>query len=149
MLFLEKIANKLNIDYSEFLKALEIENAQDIKNVLKGLDVYGLFQTKEELEKYIHSKLANKEKEIQNLNEQKRDLIKNIFDTIDFKNKDVFNELDFNDIDIKDVRNSILKQANKNSWDINIQETPTEKVELTNESPNIQGKIINGVYVRN
>ncbi|TNK83759.1 hypothetical protein [Mycoplasmopsis pullorum] len=149
MLFLEKIANKLNIDYSEFLKALEIENAQDIKNVLKGLDVYGLFQTKEELEKYINSKLANKEKEIQNLNEQKRDLIKNIFDTIDFKNKDVFNKLDFNDIDIKDVRNSILKQANKNNWDINIQETPTEKVESTNESPNIQGKIINGVYVRN
>lgn len=67
---LKNIAAALEIEETELLAKLKLDDKADSKAIAKAFGIHGLFQTKDELETYINKKVSNKMNAIDSLKKQ-------------------------------------------------------------------------------
>ncbi|MEA4191253.1 hypothetical protein U5U50_01715 [Mycoplasma sp. 888] len=147
MEIIKKISQKLGLSDQETFQKLGLSEDAKRTQILNALDTYAIFETKEELENYIKTKLSNKEQEIETLKstlsefettkelysklieenklakENIKLIVDNTIDTMNFKGKVNKEKIELNNLDFANLKTSILKQASELGWEVK-EETP-------------------------
>lgn len=147
MKIIETLSNKLGFSSQELKSKLGITEDASRTEMLNALGVYAIFDEKENLSEHINKKISNKTQELDALNLEKEDalkqietlkselinfeatktnlksLIKNEFDKIDFTTKTNFEQIDINKLDYSNLKTSILQQASELNWEVKEAET--------------------------
>ncbi|WP_416754784.1 hypothetical protein ACM0JF_01035 [Mycoplasma sp. 654] len=156
MKLIQTLANKLDLSSQELQTKLGLNDKSTLIDTLQALDIYSIFESKEDLENYISKTLSNKEQKIKELEQKTADFeqvqalanlleptqnkLKNVVDStvssLNFKGKVDPQKLNFDDLDFSNLSASILKQATELGWEIQ----EKEEAEQTNPEPQFVSK---------
>ncbi|MFV8480114.1 hypothetical protein ACNQ2O_00635 [Mycoplasma sp. AA7A] len=156
MKLIQTLEHKLGLSSQELQAKLGLNDKSTLIDTLQALDIYSVFETKEDLENYISKTLSNKEQRIKeleqktadfeqvqalaNLLEPTRTKLKSVVDStvssLNFKGKVDSQKLNLDDLDFSNLSASILKQANELGWEIQ----EKEEADTTNSEPQFISK---------
>ncbi|MFV8480428.1 hypothetical protein ACNQ2O_02295 [Mycoplasma sp. AA7A] len=156
MKLIQTLAQKLDLSSQELQQKLGLNEKSTLIDTLQALELYSVFETKEDLENYISKTLSNKEQKIKELEQKTADFeqvqalanlleptqnkLKNVVDStvssLNFKGKVDSQKLNFDDLDFSNLSASILKQAEELGWEIN----EKEEAESNNTEPQFISK---------
>ncbi|MHA0272831.1 hypothetical protein ACXYFN_02205 [Mycoplasma sp. 48589B] len=138
MKLIQTLESKLGISSQAIKEKLGLADNSTLIDTLKALDIYSIFETKEDLEKYINEKLSNKEKQIKELEqrtaefeqvkaqaellqptqEKLNSIVNSTVASLNFKGKVDPKLINIDDLDFTNLNSSILKQAEGLGWEI-------------------------------
>ncbi|MFV8468090.1 hypothetical protein ACNQ2K_00240 [Mycoplasma sp. VS292A] len=156
MKLIQTLEHKLGLSSQELQEKLGLNDKSTLIDTLQALDIYSVFETKEDLENYISKTLSNKEQRIKELEQKTADFeqvqalanlleptqtkLKSVVDStvssLNFKGKVDSQKLNFDDLDFSNLSASILKQATELGWEIQ----EKEEAETANSEPQFISK---------
>ncbi|VEU75962.1 hypothetical protein [Mycoplasmopsis columboralis] len=163
---INKLAEIFNISTEEVKAKLSLSDNYKRQDLLNALDVYAVYESKEDLTNYISDKTKNTTAEINKLKTQleetkqqaqeKENLaqdfknkitqhLSGVIKEFNFLDKITVEDLDYHNYDFTDLKNSILKQARANNW--RVKTTEVNKEETAPEYTGGRAEIVGNAVV--